>query len=143
MCIISISLTRSIFLGFSYIYSDVTTDNYGIFGKYAITDKRHISFGLKYHVNNDTTKPLFRFYYQNLYSENFFNKLGFTFEYRFQFTKNRIVNPYLFYNFQYSRLGSKFKEFYFYTTPANMMEKQTTFDPINFFENHFQMKAQK
>ena len=123
-------------IGISHIFSDISTYNLNIFGKYNLKDKHQFCLGVKYHFNNDSTIPLFRYYYRNLYSEKLGNKLGLNFEYRYQFLQNKIINPYIFYNFQYSRIGSKFKEFFFTDIPANMMVRQTTLDAINLYENH-------
>ncbi len=137
LLIISIySLKAQYSIGVSYIFSDITTDNISVFGKYNLKNRHHFSLGLKYHFNNDTTTTLNRFYYRSLYTSNLLNKFGFTFEYRFYFLKNKLVNPYMFYSFQYLRIGSKVKKYSFINNPANTFEEQITFDPVNIFENH-------
>jgi hypothetical protein len=123
----------------SYLLSDVTINNIGIDFNYNIKDKHQFGIGLKYHFNNDSTKMLYRYYYQDQYSDNFINKIGLTFEYRFKFRPYKTVQPYVFYNFQFLRIGSKFHLSYNDKDSLNQrirVEKQYTFDPINYFENH-------
>jgi hypothetical protein len=123
----------------SYIFSDITTDNIGIAINYKIKDKHQFSLGIKYHFNNDSTKPLFRYFYRNLYTTNFINKMGLTFEYRLNFRPNKILQPYLFYNFQFIRIGSKFKRTLWGRDSTNVFVtkiEQKTFDPNNYFENY-------
>lgn len=131
------SSNAQIKMGVSYIFSDITSNNLGIMASVDIKKKHQFSLGLKYHYNDDTTKPLFRYYYRNLYSEKLWqNFLGFIFEYRLFLNKHKTFRPYLFYNFQYSRLGSKFKSIYFTGDNPQLREKPVTLDPINFYENH-------
>jgi hypothetical protein len=134
----SIQIFAQYDLGLSLIYSDITTYNIGVLGKYKFKDQHQFCLGLKYHINNDSTTPLYRFFYRNFYSENILNRIGLLFEYRFYFMKNKIVNPYLLYNFQYSRMGSKFKHTFYYDfdPTKTLMTRQVTLDPINLYENH-------
>lgn len=125
-------------VGLSLNYSDVTTYNIGTFGKYKLNDRHHFIIGLKYHINNDSTTPLYRHFYRNFYSENLINRIGIFYEYRLFLLKDKKINPYILYNFQYARMGSKFKHTFFLDTDPNktLMVKQVTLDPINLFENH-------
>ena len=125
-------------VGVSYILSDISTHNIAILGKYNLKSKHQFSLGIKYHFNDDSTKPTFRHYYRNLYSTNIGNRLGVSFEYRLYFTHDKIINPYFFYNFQYSRIGSKFKDVYTYDG-RNFFDRPGNLDPINIYENHVGM----
>lgn len=122
-------------IGVSYIFSDISTHNVAILGKYNLKNKHQFNVGIKYHFNDDSTKPLFRHYYRNLYSTNIWNRLGISFEYRLYFKQGKFINPYFFYNFQYSRMGSKFKGVYTHDGKV-FFEKPETLDPINIYENH-------
>lgn len=140
LCSLSVQcLLAQYHINASYIISDVTVNNISIGLSYNFKGKHQVGIGLKYHINNDSTKTLFRPFYQNQYSDNFINKVGIVLEYRLNFRVHKVLQPYLFYNFQFSRIGSKFHESELHKDSMNkyfIIEKQTTFDPINYFENH-------
>ena len=142
-CFICYGLFSQYRVGISYILSDITTKNISIFGQYDVNKKHQIGLGIKYHFNDDSTIILSRysrFFYRNLYAQKLINKIGLTLEYKYWFYNSQWLKPYLFYNAQYIRIGSKFFSDNSITdlqTGITTKEnKQVTFDPINFFENH-------
>ena len=142
-CLICFSLFSQYRVGVSYILSDITPKNISIFGQYDINKRHQIGFGVKYHINDDSTQKISRYsryFYRNLYSEKFKNKIGITFEYKYRFYDGEWLKPYLFYNGQYIRIGSKFFDDQtvtdLLTGIVRISNEQTTFDAVNFFENH-------
>ena len=124
-------------LGMSFIYSDITSNNIGISINNNVKVRHQFRVGLKYHFNDDTLKPLFRYYYRNLYSDKIINRVGLTFNYRYYILKNDYaIKPYIFYNLQYSRIGSKIGQYATDLITGVKMYGRFTLDPVNFFENH-------
>jgi hypothetical protein len=124
-------------VGVSYILSDITSKNISAFVQYPLSERHHLGMGIKYHFNDDSTKPIFRYYYRNLYSKNILNRLGITLDYKYYFLKKQfIIQPYFSYNFQYIRSGVKAHSNILDLVTLVYDDKPVTFDPINFFENH-------
>ena len=127
----------------SYINSDITTNNVGLAVQYHLTPKHQFQLGTKYHFNDDSTQFIDRQFYQNLSSNKLSNKIGLIFEYRLNFRPNKMIQPYLFYNFQFIRSETKFIDTssyidsltkkYYSSIPDSLV---TTYREVNFFENH-------
>lgn len=142
-CFICYGLFSQYRVGISYILSDITTKNISIFGQYDVNKKHQIGLGIKYHFNDDSTQKISRYsryFYRNLNAEKLKNRIGITFEYKYRFYDGEWLKPYLFYNGQFIRIGSKFFDDQtvtdILTGITRISNEQITFDPINFFENH-------
>jgi hypothetical protein len=128
------SLMAQSTLKLDYAFYDITGNNISLSYSKISKKKHHLSFGLKYHID-DPLQYVGVIFGRQLQAQKFIENIGLTAEYRRMIKVNKAISFYPFYHFQYTRKSPVVPDRVFELSTGRYFDTILTFEPINYWDN--------